>query len=81
MIEPGNYKHYKGNMYRVLFMAKHTETEEPLVIYISLENGGIFARPESMWTDLVTWPDGKTRPRFISEEIDSIRKSLSSSLA
>jgi hypothetical protein len=80
-VQPGNYLHYKGGWYRVLFMAMHTETKETLVVYISLKTGGIFARPEKMWSEEVTWPNGDLRSRFISEETASIRKSLSSSLA
>lgn len=80
-VQPGNYVHYKGGVYRVLFSAKHTETEEPLVVYVSLKTGEIFARPEKMWNEVIPWPDGKSRPRFITEEVANIRNTLSSSLA
>ena len=80
-VQSGNYLHYKGGRYRVFFTAKHTETEETLVVYMSLEKGEMFARPEKMWSEEVTWPNGDLRPRFISEEVAFIRESLSSSLA
>ena len=39
------YKHYKGGDYKVLTLAKHTETDEILVIYKSIQFGSIYARP------------------------------------
>ncbi len=80
-VQPGNYLHYKGGWYRVLFTAKHTETEEMLVVYVSLAKGEMFARPEKMWSEEILWTDGVLRPRFVSEEVAFIRESLSSSLA
>lgn len=54
-IEPGKYRHYKGNEYEVLTMALHSETEELLVIYRALYGEGrVWARPASMWNELVT---------------------------
>ena len=35
-ILPGHYRHYKGNEYEVLYIAKHSETEEPMVVYRAL---------------------------------------------
>ncbi|MBQ5659220.1 MAG: DUF1653 domain-containing protein, partial [Peptococcaceae bacterium] len=53
---PGStYRHYKGNLYKVLYIAKHTETEEPLAIYQALYGEyGIWARPLAMFLDEVT---------------------------
>lgn len=48
------YNHYKGGRYEVLTLAKHTETDEILVIYKSLHFGSVHARPLSMWFDTVT---------------------------
>lgn len=53
-IKPGRYRHYKGNEYQVLFTARHSETEETLVIYKALYGAGqIWARPASMWNETI----------------------------
>lgn len=66
-IKPGIYRHYKGNRYQVLFLARHSETEEMMVIYKALYgDGGIWARPASMWGEMVT-VNGTMRPRFAWE--------------
>ena len=58
------YKHYKGGLYKVLYLAKHTETEEIMVVYKSLYgNNDIWCRPLSMWNDLIEI-DGKIVKRF-----------------
>jgi hypothetical protein len=49
----GIYQHYKGGKYEVLTMANHSESGEALVIYKSLLFGSIYARPLSMWFDVV----------------------------
>lgn len=55
------YQHYKGNLYLVLEVATHTETEEKLVIYCNVKNKSqIWARPLTMFEDTVS--GGK--PRF-----------------
>lgn len=62
----GIYQHYKGNKYVVLGVAKHSETLEELVVYITLyenEEGPIWVRPLNMFQENVTI-DGKTQPRF-----------------
>lgn len=48
------YKHYKGGKYKVLTLAKHTETEETLVIYKSIHFGSIHARPLEQWFETIT---------------------------
>jgi hypothetical protein len=67
------YRHYKGNEYRVLMLATHTETGEELVIYQALygENK-VWARPTSMFTNDVT-VNGETLPRF--SVVEAIAKS------
>ena len=51
----GIYRHYKGNLYKVLMTARHSETEEELVIYEALyEQGGTWARPKAMFLEQVT---------------------------
>ena len=47
------YKHYKGGTYHVLFLSKHTESDEILVNYQSLEYGSYYSRPLSLWFDNV----------------------------
>lgn len=69
-IKPGRYRHFKGKEYEVLGVAKHSETEEELVVYRALYGeGGLWVRPASMWNELVE-RDGKTFRRFslIGEE-------------
>ncbi len=64
MIEPGVYRHFKGNMYEVLCTAKHSETLEEMVVYRALYGeGGVWVRPADMWNETV-WRDGMARPRF-----------------
>ena len=68
-IEPGRYRHFKGNEYEVIGIARHSETCEPMVIYRALYgDGGLWCRPASMWNETVD-REGKTYKRF--EKIDS----------
>ncbi|MBR4304571.1 MAG: DUF1653 domain-containing protein [Clostridia bacterium] len=63
-IKPGIYRHFKGNEYRLLYIAKHSETLEPMAVYQALYGeGGIWVRPASMWNDTVE-RDGKIYKRF-----------------
>lgn len=63
-IRPGLYRHFKGNEYRVLYTATHSETLEPMVVYQALYGQrGIWVRPAAMWNETVT-REGKTMPRF-----------------
>lgn len=56
------YKHYKGNFYKVLYLAKHSEISEILVIYMALyENQEIWARPLSMWNEIVDFNEKKVK--------------------
>ena len=45
----GTYKHFKGGLYRVVLIAKHTETQEDLVVYSELGTSQYFARPYDMF--------------------------------
>ena len=66
-IKPGIYRHFKGNRYKVLYMAKHSETMEDMVVYQALYGEhGIWVRPAEMFRETVT-RDGKTFPRFSYE--------------
>ena len=63
-IKRGKYRHFKGNEYEVLCIAKHSETLEPLVVYRALYGKGeVWVRPASMWSEVLE-RDGKTFPRF-----------------
>ena len=63
-IRPGRYRHFKGNEYRVLYLARHSETQEEMVVYQALYGErGIWVRPASMWNETVE-RDGKTYTRF-----------------
>ncbi len=45
----GIYRHYKGGLYEVLFLSKHTETDEILVTYKSIHFGSYYSRPLESW--------------------------------
>jgi hypothetical protein len=63
-IQPGRYRHYKGNEYTVLGVARHSETLEELVVYRQ-EYGerGLWVRPAAMFAETVE-VEGETVPRF-----------------
>lgn len=63
-LKPGKYRHFKGNEYELLCIARHSETLEPMVVYRALYGeGGVWVRPASMWTETVE-RDGRTFTRF-----------------
>ncbi len=67
-ITPGKYRHFKGNEYEVICIAKHSETTEPMVVYRALcGDHSVWARPASMWNEVVE-RDGKTYQRFTKME-------------
>lgn len=58
--DPGKtYRHYKGGLYKVLFLSTHTETSEVFVNYKSLHFGSYYSRPLSSWNELSK--DGEIR--------------------
>lgn len=63
IIVNGIYQHYKGGLYKVIGIASHSETLEKLVIYISLTNHLLWARPLSMWCEEICIDDA-IYPRF-----------------
>ena len=68
--KPGRYRHFKGGEYELLCMARHSETEEELVVYRALYgDGGVWVRPAAMWDEEIV-RDGKSFRRFtyIGEE-------------
>ena len=67
-LKPGRYRHFKGNEYRLLFVATHSETREPMVVYQALYGEkGLWVRPAAMWCETVE-RDGKVQPRFVRIE-------------
>ena len=67
-LRPGLYRHFKGNLYRLLYVAKHSETLEEMVVYQALYGEmGIWVRPASMWNERVE-RDGYSGPRFYPVE-------------
>ncbi|MBQ9090865.1 MAG: DUF1653 domain-containing protein [Anaerotignum sp.] len=60
----GKYEHYKGKPYRVLAIAKHSETLEEMVVYQQMYGEkGVWVRPLGMFLETVE-VEGKTVPRF-----------------
>lgn len=61
-IQPGIYRHFKGGVYEVLGLARHSETEEWLVLYKN-QSGDWWVRPYSMFFELINH-EGKEMSRF-----------------
>lgn len=67
-LKKGLYRHYKGNLYEVLYTAQHSETEEWMVVYRALYGDeGVWVRPYKMFTEKIEL-DGRTIKRFIFVE-------------
>jgi hypothetical protein len=68
-IKPGQiYKHYKGDTYKIITLARHSENGESLIVYERLTDivhtgWRIYARPEAMFFDHIEI-DGYSGPRF-----------------
>ena len=63
-LQPGLYRHYKGGLYSVLGVARHSETEESLVVYQpQYGERSLWVRPLEMFTEQVML-EGKPVPRF-----------------
>ncbi len=57
-IKPGKYRHFKGNLYEVIGVARHSETQEEMVVYRALYGEhGLWVRPAAMWTETVDRDD------------------------
>ncbi|ULA64392.1 MAG: hypothetical protein LZF86_120113 [Nitrospira sp.] len=64
MIQLGRYRHYKGNDYEVVGVARHSETEEEVVVYRALYGErGLWVRPLAMFVETVV-VEGRPQPRF-----------------
>ena len=78
MLKPGRYRHFKGNEYQVLEVARHSETLEEFVVYRALyeskdgEPGGLWIRPLKMFTEEVE-REGRRQPRFALIEANPLR--------
>ena len=63
-MKPGRYRHYKGNDYLVIETARHSETEEEMVVYRQdYGERGLWVRPKGMFMESVNI-DGREVPRF-----------------
>lgn len=63
-IQKGVYRHFKGNRYEVLELARHSETAEQYVVYRALYgDGGIWVRPLAMFEETIVH-NGKRVARF-----------------
>ena len=63
-IKPGKYRHFNGNYYEVIGVARHSETMEEMVVYRALYGEhGLWVRPAAMWTENIE-RDGYRGPRF-----------------
>jgi len=64
LLEPGTYRHYKGGEYEVIGVARHSETEEQLVVYRpQYGERGLWVRPLTMFCETVE-AGGEQVPRF-----------------
>ncbi|MGS2716678.1 DUF1653 domain-containing protein [Eionea flava] len=63
-LQPGRYRHYKGQEYEVIDVARHSETQEYVVVYRCLYGDySLWVRPYDMFIETVT-VDKKSLPRF-----------------
>ena len=71
----GRYRHFKGNAYEVIALARHSETEETMVVYRALYgDGAVWVRPASMWHETVE-REGITYRRFYRlDRIEGVEK-------
>ena len=64
-IEPGLYRHYKGNLYEVLHVARHSEDLSSMTLYRALHGQrGLWVRPTAMFSETVV-VGGVAQPRFL----------------
>ena len=73
MITPplGIYRQYKGNLYQLLHIARHSETEEPLAVYRALyDDYGVWVRPLAMFTESVATERGSMARFALVKAVD-----------
>ena len=67
-VEPGRYRHFKGQLYEVIGTAQHSETEEEYVVYRALYGDrALWVRPRAMWDEQIE-RDGYVGSRFVRDE-------------
>ena len=72
-LQPGIYKHYKGSLYKVMGVARHSETEEPLVVYTALYGDfGLWVRPLEMFVETVQIADRQIQRFEFVESSDEV---------
>ena len=47
------YRHYKGNLYKIIALGKYSETLEDMIIYQAVRDGKVWVRPAKMWNEVV----------------------------
>ncbi len=47
------YKHYKGNLYKIIALGKHSENLDEMVVYQSVKDGQVWVRPKTMWNETI----------------------------
>lgn len=66
---PGLYRHKKGGLYQALGLAVEESTLKPVVIYVHVDGEDVsdtmWTRPLASWNEIVEWPDGSHKQRFI----------------
>ena len=72
-VKPGIYRHFKGGIYRVIGIAKHSEDLSPMVVYQSLKDDSYWVRPAEMWNETVD-RDGEIKLRFqyVGESLEDL---------
>lgn len=81
MPKKGIYRHFKGNRYELIDVARHSETREWMVVYRALYGErGLWVRPLSMWEEIIE-RDGRKMPRFSLETDDFSRENLGEPLS
>lgn len=53
MVELGMYQHFKGGLYEVIAIARHSEGLEDMVVYINKTDDQVWVRPLSMWKETI----------------------------
>lgn len=72
-----SYRHHRGGTYTVLAVARSSEArDELLAVYTSHQTQQVWVRPWSMFNEIVEWPDGVRRPRFVEMPTLAQREAL-----